>query len=358
MAQTPASVGIVGALEAFPQRLAARAVAGRGGRLHRGVTRQTQRVVIGRKLIGKSEAEIEAKLAALKLSGVKLLSENAFLRWLHLMEAPERAEIGRRSMLEQSRLDEDVFDRLVLFDAFEHDSEPFSFRDLILAKKYAGLVAGGAGWLAVVRSVHHAGPVASLTALSLHPDGPGKIYAGDAANKSELDGQRLLPLEPPDDDTEAYFALAEQAEDAKLHAEATVLYGRCLALDPSDSVASYNRANCFRALGEADEAAAAYALAIKLDPGFVEAWFNFAALLRDEGKIAAARQHLKRAIAIDPDYADAIYNLASLEFDAGELAAARAAWARYLELDQDSEWARTASRGIAFVDLNERKSAS
>jgi tetratricopeptide (TPR) repeat protein len=357
MAQTPASLGIVGALEAFPQRLAARAVAGRGGRLHRGVTRQTQRVVIGRKLIDRSEGEIEAKLEALELSGVKLISENAFLRWLRLMEAPEQAEIGRRSMLEQSRLDEDVFDRLVLFDAFEHDSEPFSFRDLILAKKYAGLVAGGAGWLAVVRSVHHAGPVASLTALSLHPDGPGKIYAGDAANKSELDGQRLLPLEPADDDTEAYFALAEQAEAAKLHAEATVLYGRCLALDPSDSVASYNRANCFRALGEADEAAAAYALAIKLDPGFVEAWFNFAALLRDEGKIAVARQHLQRAIAIDPDYADAIYNLASLEFDAGALGAARTAWARYLELDHDSEWARTASRGIAFVDLNERKSA-
>ena len=358
MFTTPASLGIVGALNAFPQRLAARAVTARGARLHRGITRQTQRVVIGRKLIGKSEAEIEAKLGALKLADVKLMSENAFLRWLHLLEAPERAEIGRRSMLEQSRLDEDVFDRLVLFDAFEHDSEPFSFRDLILAKKYAGLIAGGAGWLAVVRSVHHAGPVASLTAMSLHPEGPGKIYAGDAANKSELDGQRLLPLEPPDDDTEEYFALAEQAEDAKLYAEATVLYGRCLALDPSDSVASYNRANCFRALGEGDEAAAAYALAIKIDPGFVEAWFNFAALLRDEGKIAAARQHLQRAVAIDPGYADAVYNLASLEFDAGAFMAARAAWARYLELDADSDWARTATRGIAFIDLNSRKSAS
>ena len=358
MVQTPASLGIVGALNAFPQRLAARAVAGRGSRLHRGITRQTQRVVIGRKLIGKSEVEIEAKLSALKLADVKLLSENAFLRWLHLLEAPERAEIGRRSMLEQSRLDEDVFDRLVLFDAFEHDSEPFSFRDLILAKKYAGLVAGGAGWLAVVRSVHHAGPMASLTAMSLHPDGPGKIYAGDAANKSELDGQRLLPLEPADDDTEEYFTLAEQAEDAKLYAEATVLYGRCLALDPSDSVASYNRANCFRALGDSDDAAAAYALAIKIDPGFVEAWFNFAALLRDERKIGAARQHLQRAVAIDPDYADAVYNLASLEFDAGAFTAARAAWARYLELDADSDWARTATRGIAFIDLNSRKSAS
>lgn len=358
MAQSTASLGIVGALEAFPQRLAARAVATRGGRLHRGLTRQTQRVVVGRRLLKLDASDIEAKLAPLSTRGVKLLSENGLLRWLHLLETPEASDLGRRSLLDQSKLDEEAFDRLALFDAFEHDAEPFSFRDLILARKYAGLIASGANWLAVARSVHHAGPVASLTALSLHPAGPKKIYATYGDGRSELDGQRLLPLDPANDDTEEYFTLAEAAEAAKLYAEATVLYARCLALDPTDSVAVYNRANCFRALGEPEEAAAAYALAIKIDPGFVEAWFNFAALLRDEHKIDAARQHLQRAIAIDKDYADAIYNLASLEFDAGNLAEARAAWARYLELDETSEWARTASRGIAFIDLSTRRSAS
>jgi tetratricopeptide (TPR) repeat protein len=358
MASAGPTFGIVGALRAFPQRLAARAVATRGGRLRRGITRQTSRVVLGRKLLDKlGEAEIAARIDMLRNSGIKLLSENGFLRWLHLLDAPEQSTLSRRALLEQSRLDEDIFDRLALFDAFEHDAEPFSFRDLILARKYGGLIAGGASWGAVVRSVHNAGPVASLTALSLHPDGPQKIYAAEGASRRELDGQHLLPLEPPDDDSEEYFALAEAAEAAGLHAEATVLYARCLALDPTDSVAVYNRANCLRALGEADEAAAAYALAIKIDPNFVEAWFNFAALLREEGKIGAARTHLDRAIAIDPKYADAIYNLASLEFDAGNLTAARAAWTRYLELDQSSEWAKTATRGIAFVDLNSRRSA-
>jgi tetratricopeptide (TPR) repeat protein len=357
MAQGGTSFGIVGALRAFPQRLAARAVATRGGRLRRGITRQTQRVVLGRRLLDRPGPEIEAKLAMLGKAEVKLVSENGFLRWLHLLDTPERSAMSRQSLLDQSRLPSDIFDRLALFDAFEHDAEPFSFRDLILARKYAGLIAGGASWDAVARSVHHAGPVASLTARSLHPEGPQKIYAVDGAIKTELDGQRLLPLEPAEDDSEEYFALAENAEAAKLHAEATVLYGRCLSLDPSDSVAAYNRANCFRALGESDDAAAAYAQAIKIDPSFVEAWFNYAALLRDEKKIGAARAHLKRAIAIDPDYADAIYNLASLEFDAGDLGAARTAWSRYLELDQDSEWAKTATRGIAFVDLNTRKSA-
>jgi tetratricopeptide (TPR) repeat protein len=357
MAQSTASLGIVGALDAFPQRLAARAVATRGGRLHRGITRQTQRVVVGRRLLKVTEPEIEAKLARLRSAGVKLISESGFLRWLHLLDTPEGAELSRRALLDQSKLDEGAFDRLALFDAFERDVEPFSFRDLILARKYAGLIAGGANWLAVARSVHHAGPIASLTALSLHPGGSKKIYAANGDGRTELDGQRLLPLDAANDDTEEYFTLAEAAEASKLYAEATVLYGRCLALDPSDSVATYNRANCFRALGEGDEAASAYALAIKIEPTFVEAWFNFAALLRDEGKVDAARQHLNRAIAIDPDYADAIYNLASLDFDAGRLSEARAAWSRYLELDQESEWAKTATRGVAFIDLNTRKSA-
>ncbi len=360
MASTGPTFGIVGALRAFPQRLAARAVATRGGRLRRGITRQTQRVVLGRKLLEKlGETEIEGKIAMLRDSGIKILSENGFLRWLHLLDAPEQSALSRQSLLEQSKLGGETFDRLALFDAFEHDSEPFSFRDLILARKYAGLIAGGASWGAVARSVHHAGPVASLTARSLHPDGAQKIYAVEGSGRSELDGQRLLPLEPAEDDSEQYFALAEAAEFAKLYAEATVLYARCLALDPSDSVAAYNRANCFRALGEADEAASAFALAIKIDPNFVEAWFNYAALLRDEGKTGAARTHLKRAIAIDPGYADAVYNLASLEFDAGDLAAARQWWSRYLELDDHSDWAKTASRGIAFVEvkLNALKTA-
>jgi tetratricopeptide (TPR) repeat protein len=352
MAAAAPTLGIVGALRAFPQRLAARAVAVRGGRLRRGITRQTQRVVFGRKLLDKlSESEIDGKIAALDKAGIKIISENGFLRWLHLLDAPEPADLSRRSLLEQSKLPAEVFDRLALFDAFERDAEPFSFRDLILARKYAGLIAGGASWGAVARSVHRSGPVASLTARSLHPGGPQRIYALDGSAKSELDGQRLLPLDPAEDDSEEYFTLAEQAEFAKLHAEATVLYGRCLALDPTDSVAAYNRANCFRALGEHEDAAAGYAQAIKIDPNFVEAWFNYAALLRDEGKIDAARTHLQRAIAIDPSYADAVYNLASLEFDAGRLPEAREAWRRYLELDDHSEWAKTATRGIAFVDL-------
>src|SRR5690606_37606260 len=123
MAQTVPTLGIVGALRAFPQRLAAKAVATRGGRLRRGITRQTQRVVLGRKLLDKaSEADIEARIDALQNAGIRLMSENGFLRWLHLLEAPERPAITRQSLLDQSRLDGGTLDRLAWFDAFEHDS--------------------------------------------------------------------------------------------------------------------------------------------------------------------------------------------------------------------------------------------
>jgi len=358
MPQSPANFGIVGALRAFPQRLAARAVASRGGRLRRGVTRQTNRIVIGGKLLDKlSDAEIARRVAALRESGTKLISENGFLRWLHELERPEgAANLARQSLIDQSKLDPQNFDLLALFDAFEHDAEPFSFRDLILARKYAGLIAGGAGWGAVVRSLHNAGPVASLTALSLHPGSTRRIYAAEGEGRTELNGQRLLALEPAEDDSEEYFTLAEQAEDAGLHAEASVLYARCLALDPSDSVAAYNRANCLRTIGETGEAGTAYAQAIKIDPNFVEAWFNYAELLRGDGKLDGARRHLQRAVAIDGTYADAVYNLATLEFDARRLDEARRWWSRYLELDQDSDWDRTAMRGIAFIDQSTRRS--
>ncbi|MER8763532.1 MULTISPECIES: tetratricopeptide repeat protein [unclassified Mesorhizobium] len=347
--------GIVGALAAFPLRLAAREVERQHGQLRRGVTRRTTHVVLGRKLLAKAgDGEIERRAAAERAAGRKLVSENGFLRLLGLMKAPEASALSRQSLIDQSRLTGEDLDLLSLFDAFEHDCEPYSFRDLILARKYAGLVAGGASWGAIARSVHRSGPVASLTAKSLavgsqHGRADAIYLEG---GQSELDGQLLFDLGTQDDDTlEELFADAEAAEGAEDHEQAAALYQRCLAIDPSDAIAAFNRANCLRAAGHAAEAAHDYARAIKLDPGFVEAWFNLAGLMSEEGRVASARRHLLKAIALDPNYADAVFNLARLEFDAGNLAEARRRWVRYLELDANSEWARTAGKGIQFVDL-------
>jgi tetratricopeptide (TPR) repeat protein len=354
-----ATIGLMGALEAFPYRLAAREVGRQRGQLRRGLTRRTARVVFGRGLLARGEdGGIEPRRAAVIAAGAAPTSENGFLRLLGILEPGANAAMSRQSLLEQSGLMPETLDLLALFDAFEHDSEPFSFRDVILARKYAGLVAGGAGWGAIARSIHRSGPVASLTALSLHADGEAAIYARHGEHLFELDGQHLLPLDGPDDEAlEAYFAAAEDAEAEGLFETAAVLYGRCLAVDPGDAVTAFNRANCLRELGETEEAALGYLQALKLDPGFVEAWFNHAGLLKARGQLAAARADLERAVGLDPAYADAIYNLATLAYDAGDLAVARGWWERYLELDQSSEWARLARRGIRYADLQLRQSA-
>jgi len=354
--------GLIGALAAFPRRLAAREVERQGGLLQRGITRRTSYVVFGRGLLDRIKPEkIEARYDAAGTAGRKLLSESGFLRLLGLLNAPEASDLSRQSLLEQSRLPAPVFDLLALFDAFERDAEPFSFRDLILAKKYAGLVAGGANWFTIARSIHRSGPVASLTALSLHAERKDTIYARRAGGLSELDGQGLLPLDPTDDaELEELFALAEEAEDEHRYLEAAALYQRCLAMDPGDSIAYFNRANCLRAAGEVDDAARAFMGAIKRDAKFVEAWFNLSGLFASQGKIETARRHLEKAIALDKDYADAVFNLANLEYESGDIARARQWWARYLELDSTSEWARTAARGVQYADLHSvhKKTAS
>lgn len=345
--------GTFGALAAFPRRLAVREVERQHGLLMRGVSRRTSHLVFGRTLLAKaSDSAIEARFQAERKDDRHLLSENGFLRILGLIGAPEASAITRQSLIEQSQLSSRALDLLSLFDAFEHDAEPYSFRDLILAKKYAGLIASGANWSAIARSVHRSGPVASLTAKSLHVEGPDAIYARLEQGLSELDGQLLFDLGSPGDaELEELFAEAEAAEEEGRHDEAASLYQRCLAMDPGDAFAAFNRANSLRAAGRQIEAAHDYARAIKLDPSFVEAWFNLAGLMTESGRIGSARRHLNKAIALDGDYADAVFNLAKLEFDAGNLGEARRWWARYLELDAESEWARTAARGVQLVDL-------
>jgi tetratricopeptide (TPR) repeat protein len=358
--------GVVGALAAFPLRLAAREVERRHAELRRGVTRRTTHVVFGRALLAKAgltktgDAEIERRAKVERAVGRTLISENGFLRLLVPLKAPEASSLSRQSLIDQSRLGVDDLDMLSLFDAFEHDAEPYSFRDLILARKYAGLIASGASWGAIARSVHRSGPVASLTAKSLNLGSqhgrPDAIYLDEG--RSELDGQLLFDLGTPDDDTlEELFAEAEAAEEEGRHDDAAALYQRCLAIDPTDAIAAFNRANCLRAGGHVAEAAHDYARAIKLDAGFVEAWFNLAGLMSDEGRVASARRHLQKAIALDKTYADPVFNLARLEFDAGNLMEARRLWVRYLELDAESEWARIAAKGIQFVDLHMARTA-
>lgn len=352
--------GLVGGLAAFPRRLAAREVQAQGGDLQRGVSRRTTHLVFGRKLLDRGDArKIETRFRQETENGRSLLSENGFLRALGLLDEAAAPTLTRQSILDQSRIPGEAFHLLALFDAFEHDAEPFSFRDLILARKYAGLIASGASWSTIAKSVRRSGSVASLTALSLHAERSDAIYARSAQGLAELDGQVLLPLaRNADEDLDELFAEAEEAEEQGRYTAAADLYRRCVALDPTDATPFFNEGNCLVAVGMRGKARTSYLEALKRDPQFVEAWFNLADLASKQGDGGAARRCLASAIALDSKYADAIFNLASLEYDAGDLVEARKLWARYLDLDDASEWAQRARRGLQLIDLQLAKQSA
>lgn len=353
--------GLIGTLAAFPRRIARRAVERQGGDFHDRISRRTTTVVFARSLLTRwDEARIEARFDQETSAGREILSENGFLRRLGVRQAPGSATLSRQSLFDGAGMPSRVFDMLALFDAFEHDAEPFTFRDLILAKKYVMLLAGGTTWSTIAKSVQRSPSVASLTSIALHAEGDDRVYARHQAGLSELDGQVLLPLSRPDAvELVELFALAEQAEEDGQYAEAAAIYREYLANEPGNAVAHFNRGNCLRSAGETTDATHSYLAAIKRDPKFVDAWFNLAEINVSQGKIDAARRNLRQAIALDQQYADAIFNLASLEYDAGNLIEARQWWSRYLELDRDSEWGRTAARGVQFVDLQmKQKTAS
>jgi tetratricopeptide (TPR) repeat protein len=346
-----ATVGIVGALAAFPRRLAEREVTRLGARLRRGLTRQTKLLVFGRRALSMlTDEAIEKRFDAAEAAKVRMVSESGFRRLLGLTDAASNADMSRTAFLTQTDLEPRMLDLLSLFDAFEHDSEPYSFRDTIIGRKYQRLLANGATWGAIVRSVHRSGKVSSLTAVSLHSEG-SSVVAREGDLFAELDGQRRLPLGEEERDADTLFEAAVEAEQEGDFRLAAALYAQCLALDPSDSISAYNLGNTYKHAGDIHDARAAYVRAIKLDPNLVEAWFNFGSMLSEHGETESARLHLGHAIEIDPTYADPIYNLAALEYDAGRLGEARRWWMRYVELDPDSEWGKRAQRGIAYANM-------
>jgi tetratricopeptide (TPR) repeat protein len=347
------SIGVIGALKAFPLRVAARLVADQGGRVHRGTPRGTTMVVMCRSLLARPYALVATKLAE-AVSASTPRSENGLMRLLGRLATDGEAGLTRRALLDQSGLNPDDLDALAVFDAFEYDLEPFSFRDLILARKYAGLIATGTTWYEIAKAVHSVGPVGSLTALSLQVSGE-RIVAKDRFSVTELDGQRLLELHEPPDEAERYFAHAENAEAAGLFAEAATLYGHCAEIDRADATAPFNQGNCLRETDDLEDALLAYAVSLKRDATLVDTWFNCANVLRRLGRVQAARFHLQSAIALNAGYADAVYNLAALEYEVGDLGAAAVQWRRYLELDNYSEWAARARAGLAMVHQMQKR---
>jgi tetratricopeptide (TPR) repeat protein len=353
---------IIGALEAFPHRLAAREVEARGGKLRRGVSRSTDIAVVGHRLAQTSTSDrILKRLEEARAAGATLISERAFLRLLGLAhESEDHRQLSAEDIREKSGLDADAFDLLRLFDVFDVSEAPFGFRDLVAARQCAGLIRDGVDWFALVRAVQTRSPISSDGGLSQvrleRSEWNGVLMrAGDAL--TELSGQHVLALPEEADSVDALFETAQEAEDDEDWERARAAYSRCHAMDPRDPVIAFNLSHAQLQLGELEDAKRTLNKVLALDNRFAEAWFNLAAIARRQDDPEAARLNLKKAIVADRDYPDAIYNLAHLEFEEGQLNEAARHWTRYLKLDPLSDWALKARTGLQLIAMLKEEAA-
>ena len=228
---------------------------------------------------------------------------------------------------------------------------PISFRDLILARKYAGLIAGGASWGAIARSVHRSGPVASLTAQSLHVGAPQAIYARRGERPERA--RRPVAVRPRQRrPTTTAGRVVRRGRSGRgggrLRRGGRALPALPRASIPATAVAAFNRANCLRAAGRAAEAAHDYARAIKLDPGFVEAWFNLAGLLSERGHDRRGAPPSAEGDRARPRLCRRRSSTSPRSNSTPAISPRRGAGGCAISSStSDSEWARTAARGIA-----------
>ena len=351
------SFAILGALEAFPRRLAVREIAKRRGSLQRGIstTHRNSRLrpshgagLAGRAKIAHASSERESAGATLdQRERVPAIARPcAAIR--------DRAADLRTAALDQSGLDAETFDRLRLFDAFEFSEEPFGFRDLVAAKQYARLIGEGLDWHGLVRAIRSgrvAAPGGSLANVRLERSSWNDVLMRDGAALTELSGQHLLAL------AARGARLAPTSSSTRRRRRRRPRLGareRALRKMPGDRAARSGhrlqpqpRAD---AAGRAGSRRGATSQRCStLDKNYAEAWYNLAAIAREQKDIESARRNLQKSIAADPTYPDPVYNLALLEFETGDHEEATRLWQKYRELDPDSSWGRKAKQGLQLI---------
>jgi tetratricopeptide (TPR) repeat protein len=201
-------------------------------------------------------------------------------------------------------------------------------------------------------------PEADLSNLRLHPASHHALEIEQPEGRTDKRGQFVLPVSPPEQNSDALFEQAQSAEETGDIAEAERLYRVLMKSDPTDAAPPFNLGNMLRANGRKVEAEAAFRAATRADPMFAEAWYNLSDLLDEQGRSEAAVDCLRNALHAAPDYADAMFNLALLLQRNNKHAEAAEYWRRYLAKDAQSEWAARARRSLKFCEMQMRLSAS
>ena len=356
------TVVFFGRLSGLPQHRATRLVAENGGRTRRGLTRATDIVVVGHGAVDRLlDTSLDVRLDRARTHGVKIWSENCFLRCLGLADAipPARRTIPLPDLAAQAGLEERFAWHLVLFDVIEQDDDGmFGFRDLVAAREAASLYKDGAEEREIVASMaevrRRRGAVPSQVHFTRGDNGEIRLLFG--RTRTALDGQTQLDFPPTANPTvDELFELAEDAEAAGELYAAERLYRRCGDLDRSDPIIPFNLANVLREEDHRGEARLQLQRALQIDSKFAEAWYNLADLAQLDEDHAQAKTYLQHALAVDADYADALYNLGHVHYKLGELEEAGRSWERYLEFDQSSDWGRTAREGLRLCHVAKKQ---
>jgi protein O-GlcNAc transferase len=118
-------------------------------------------------------------------------------------------------------------------------------------------------------------------------------------------------------------------------AEAELLYGQVLAVEPSHVHSLHNLGNILRETGRASEAVTSYERALAVSPNLVATRSNLAATLQDLGQLDQAISHYQRVLALDPENAEIHNNLGTALQDQGRPEAAASSYRRALALNPD-----------------------
>lgn len=349
-------VAFTGRLAAMKRDEAFAVVRGLGGSPRRGVTRNTDVLIVGEEgwpLLADGRPSNSLKRA--QEQGTAIVGERLFLEWIGRAPPDDQVRTYRpEQVAAHARLPESVVEQLAIYGLLAPRDGRYGFRDLAAARQIGELLASGVTPSAISRSLREVRkwlPDAGLSNLKLYPKSADALLIKQLGGLTDNKGQFVLPVAEPADNPDQLFEEAQAAEDAGELAEAERLYRRVARIDPSDAAAVFNLGSLLRRMERTVEAEAAYRKAVRIDRRFAEAWYNLADILDDTGRAEEAVACLRKALEATPDYADAVFNIAGLLQRLERHAEAAAHWRRYLALDRDSPWAARARRALKFCEM-------
>jgi tetratricopeptide (TPR) repeat protein len=349
-------VAFTGRLASMKRDEAFALVRERGGSPRRGVTKNTDVLILGEHgwpLL--ADGLPSNSLQRAKALSIPIVGERRFLELVGQTGPDEQQKNYRADQVAaHAGLPDSIIEQLTIYGLLEPRDGRYGFRDLAAARQIAELLGSGVSLSTISKSLREVRkwlPGAGLANLRLVPKSADAVLVAQLGGLTDKKGQFELPVSGPADNPDLLFEEAQSAEDAEDLERAERLYRRVIKIDPSDAGAAFNLGNLLRKSGHAAAAESTYRSAVKSDPRFAEAWYNLADLLDDQGRVDEAITCLRHALDESPDYADAAFNLASLLQKRDQHAEAAELWRRYLKADSNSPWAAHARRALKYCEM-------